>query len=278
MSHNSLLRCGWALCSALTMVLAACWVDFPLSRMNRDGRTSDYYPWPDQARGDQPVVPPTDGPREAARDLGPTPELKLTDFRTEGTTCTANAFMSCNGKDVVRCNAAGNGTVTVSCPSNAKCDTGLKRCTQCDPASAATCQGSAVRTCSLADGLWVDTPCPTPGTCQGGKCCTGADADADGYTTCTGDCNDSNKDVHPGQTTYFSAPIPGTTGFDYDCSGAAEQQYTNIVNCQVSGPSCTGDGWATAAPACGQSGTWQACSKSSGSCATTDSTRTQACH
>lgn len=68
------------------------------------------------------------------------------------------------------------------------------------------------------------------------------DADGDGYgavsgqSVCSGDsppapyvadntdCYDSNANAHPGQTSYFTTNR-GDGNYDYDCSGAADQQY-----------------------------------------------------
>jgi hypothetical protein len=200
---------------------------------------------------------------------------------SDGLACTPNAFLACvnNDKDLEKCNATGTGKVTVSCGAGVKCNSTAKRCNECDPAtSQPTCQGSTtLRTCS-PDGLWVDTPCPGGGTCLAGKCCTATDGDGDGVSTCGGDCNDGNKDVYPGQTGYFTAAVSGTASYDYNCSGAEEKQWTDVVSCQVSGGGCIGHGWATAAPACGQGGTWKMCDKQGSACTTTDSSRTQACH
>lgn len=50
------------------------------------------------------------------------------------------------------------------------------------------------------------------------------------------DCNDCEGDVFPGQTKYFTAPIPGVqppaAQFDYDCNGKDDPKY-------VEGPACT---------------------------------------
>ena len=43
-----------------------------------------------------------------------------------------------------------------------------------------------------------------------------------GYVAASGDCLDSNANVHPGQATYFNTPYTngaGVASYDYDCSG-----------------------------------------------------------
>ncbi|WP_437924243.1 hypothetical protein WMF37_35170 [Sorangium sp. So ce291] len=68
------------------------------------------------------------------------------------------------------------------------------------------------------------------------------DADDDGYRSkaCEGgtDCNDDNALVHPGQpSTFYGTPIATGGGFDYDCSGAEEREFT-AVNCSNLLPLC----------------------------------------
>ena len=46
----------------------------------------------------------------------------------------------------------------------------------------------------------------------------GFDADQDGYTTCRGDCNDNNEDIHPG--------VPDLcNGVDDDCDGYVDDGF-----------------------------------------------------
>ncbi len=65
------------------------------------------------------------------------------------------------------------------------------------------------------------------------------------------DCYDSNSDVHPGQTSYFTVDR-GDGSFDYDCSGSEEKDSgcnscsctaTGICNLGVGGPPCTQDNY-----------------------------------
>ncbi|MCB9668567.1 MAG: hypothetical protein H6736_03230 [Alphaproteobacteria bacterium] len=74
----------------------------------------------------------------------------------------------------------------------------------------------------------------------------------------TGDCDDSNALVSPGQTGWFSSPSNGS--FDYNCDGATTQRWTTgSSGCQVAGIGCNGqDGWLGGSiPQCGQSGAFQ---------------------
>lgn len=73
--------------------------------------------------------------------------------------------------------------------------------------------------CQAATGLCVN-PCP--------------DADGDGWTTCAGDCNDANANVHPGH-----AEVCGNS-LDDDCDGTVNEGCGGgggcKVNCQVESP------------------------------------------
>lgn len=66
-----------------------------------------------------------------------------------------------------------------------------------------------------------------------------------------GDCDDSNPDVHPGQTTYFGNPYKlqgGVDSFDCDCSGAEDPDLSQPIapaNCGLlSLTLCGGSGYA----------------------------------
>lgn len=74
---------------------------------------------------------------------------------------------------------------------------------------------------------------------QNSTCYSSTDVDGDGYyatsasvcsgASCTGntgsqDCNDSNANVKPGQTTYFTVQ-DSRPSWDYDCNGTGDKQY-----------------------------------------------------
>ena len=107
----------------------------------------------------------------------------------------------------------------------------------------------------------------------------GCDDDNDGYCdkamtivgkpkTCLsggGDCCDLDNSTKPGQTGWFTSANQ-CAGFDYNCSGSAEQENTVLAKpkhiCEgflcLDKAECVADpkGWETSAPACGKSGTW----------------------
>lgn len=94
------------------------------------------------------------------------------------------------------------------------------------------------------------------------------DGDGDGYGTTTtsvgcegtpgwvaqgGDCDDSNVDVHPGQTSYFvdGYTKTGSTelSFDFDCSGNESEAGTNAkAYCHIMNLQCVGGGYIPATP------------------------------
>lgn len=113
------------------------------------------------------------------------------------------------------------------------------------------------------------------------------DADGDGYGGATPvmaceapanavsdhtDCDDVNKDAHPGQSGWFTTPRADGS-YDYDCDGASLPQYvaaqctvSNVAAGTCSGPAgFSGSPW----PACGKYGTFitcdqEACTSSAG--------------
>lgn len=119
----------------------------------------------------------------------------------------------------------------------------------------------------------------------------------------TTDCNDSNDDVFPGQTRYFTTPIsasaPAATRYDYDCSGGHTRQYT----CAASGGGCgsgcasgytpynsstnpngcrflciSGSCFVNEYPDCGEASDYLPCARTGSFCASSRaSDRTQAC-
>jgi len=89
----------------------------------------------------------------------------------------------------------------------------------------------------------------------------------------TTDCDDSNADMFPGQTAYFTSAHGAGASDDerfgnYNCNGTAERDHSTSVSsgaCTLS-PSflrgtyyCRGTGWETSAPSCGSSGSRQDC-------------------
>jgi len=144
--------------------------------------------------------------------------------------------------------------------------------------------------------------------CDGHELCY-VDADRDGYrdrtatatssnTLCADpgqlpasagiDCCDADANVHPGQTAWFE-PASSTCGgsYDYDCSSAAEQEFTVYVG---AAPTCapllgiclgTGLGWSTAnttIPACGTGGLYFVCQLAGSACTGFFARVNQACH
>jgi hypothetical protein len=85
-----------------------------------------------------------------------------------------------------------------------------------------------------------------------------------GYVANGGDCLDTNADVHPGQTAFFTVDR-GDGSFDYDCNGgetaAHPRSDSRLCICGVGGAvvGCSrSSGWAGAVPACGETAAWNA--------------------
>ncbi len=73
------------------------------------------------------------------------------------------------------------------------------------------------------------------------------------WVTMSGDCDDSNATVNPGQTTYFAmgyVPTGKTSpSFDYDCDGAeTESGMSDKAACQTVNLTCKGSGYIEASP------------------------------
>lgn len=115
------------------------------------------------------------------------------------------------------------------------------------------------------------------------------DVDVDGYgatgsnlSQCTGstskaDCNDAQVQVNPGQTQFFTAPVPGTASdYDYNCDGSQERELSTLANCAAS-QTCDAHGWQSIVPDCGQTGTWIQCVDLKGTCTDQQQTKTQGC-
>jgi hypothetical protein len=100
-----------------------------------------------------------------------------------------------------------------------------------------------------------------------------------GWATVSGDCDDTNADVHPGQTAFFVTAF-GTTppkSFDYDCNQQEELEASFPIagTCQPSAggtSACTGEGYLPAtrtgtgvSPYCG-SNNYQRCVLVNGAC------------
>ena len=109
---------------------------------------------------------------------------------------------------------------------------------------------------------------------------TSCDHDGDGHLAvgppCFGDdCCDSDPDVHPGQTAYFTTPSQ-CGGFDYDCDGAATPQY-GVASCTWAGLGCAGDGFVNGA-ACGDTAPFTVCAMATVlTCVGSVGSLTQAC-
>jgi hypothetical protein len=115
---------------------------------------------------------------------------------------------------------------------------------------------------------------------EGATSPSSCDQDGDGYlatgTPCFGnDCCDTDPNVHPGQTAYFTSPSQ-CGSYDYNCDGIATPEYA-VANCQWVGLGCTGDGFVDIT-ACGVTASFSVCTSTSAlTCAASVGSLTQAC-
>lgn len=108
----------------------------------------------------------------------------------------------------------------------------------------------------------------------------------------TVDCDDTQSNVRPDQTGFFTSAIPaggpkaGT--FDYNCDGAITKQYTSTTAYACNTTGCADHyytvvtGWASGAnPACGTTAEWRTATYGTcgalSSCAYSSTNRTQGC-
>jgi len=179
-----------------------------------------------------------------------------------------NGYMDCDGNFSNGCetevlfnnsNCAGCG---VTCPPGTTCQNG--QCVaSCPPAGQACDDGNACTVSDVEDGACncvgiplncddgnpctidqcvngacVFSPVPDGAACPGGTCQTGVcvtncpDADGDGWTTCAGDCNDSNPSMYPGAAELCN-------GNDDDCDSLVDEDWdfqsdpNNCGGCQL---------------------------------------------
>ncbi|MBK6944839.1 MAG: T9SS type A sorting domain-containing protein [Flavobacteriales bacterium] len=112
-------------------------------------------------------------------------------------------------------------------PAGTPCDDG-NSCTDNDTEDGAcNCGGGLFTTnvCDDGDPNTINDICFN-GACIGTPC---ADADADGFTTCQGDCDDANAAVHPGVTEVCD-------GIDNNCDGQIDED--NVCGCLPAGTPC----------------------------------------
>jgi hypothetical protein len=106
------------------------------------------------------------------------------------------------------------------------------------------------------------------------------DLDQDGFRAtgaCGGnDCCDYDSRSNPSETTFYATP-DACGSFDYNCDNQLEEQFPTASNCQVSGFTCSGEGFDKTVPACGASGTFDSCNYFVVTCSTSQAPRDQPC-
>lgn len=144
-----------------------------------------------------------------------------------GATCASGATQCGNScvdvsRSVDHCGACGKacGVVANGSPAcrsgacGATCSTGYSDCAN----------PTAPKTCAPTPKWYRDGD----GDGYGSGLATTACAAPAGYVARTGDCDDTNAAVYPGQTRTFGTPytVAGTTSFDYNCDGAESGSYS----------------------------------------------------
>lgn len=130
--------------------------------------------------------------------------------------------------------------------------------------------------CGCDDGdICTDDYCSPTGCLHQTRVTEEVDADGDGfYRGC--DCDDTNSDVKPGQTLYFSEPNREIDGempppFDYNCDWVADPRFVAMSSgCErhPDADACFGEGWLDLrwAPDCGRAADYQICEFKDGTC------------
>jgi hypothetical protein len=166
---------------------------------------------------------------------------------------------------------------------------------QCQGLSFGACLGQSLPAAESCDGR--DEDCDgqvDDGIDLGGCALRYPDADGDGYGSSASpaacicpqapafsannlDCSDSDLNVRPGQTSFFATPRLLIGGFDYNCNGIEEQRLPDLFGgCSfVQGECAPENGWSSFVPACGQTGTYRACTGTCGG--STVTTQVQSC-
>ena len=82
--------------------------------------------------------------------------------------------------------------------------------------------------CSSSPAWYRDADNDTYGTASDFVC---EETQPSGYVSRSGDCCDTNAQVKPNQTGWFSEPYvcPSAESFDYNCSGEEEQRWTDVI-------------------------------------------------
>lgn len=207
--------------------------------------------------------------------------------RCQGGACTAIGNRNCGAnqlcnENIDQCQCQGcliAGACLVAGASSA-----ADPCQLCDPARSTTAfSASTSQACRAEEG----SECSANADCRSNQCVTFyGDGDGDGFAAAdainaalricasnafqlaqftrvrpasrlTTDCLDTNAQVHPQQTEFFTAPVLGLIpAYDYDCDGIEVDPMNNkISNCSDEAiPDCTERGGWSTVPACGQSG------------------------
>ena len=120
------------------------------------------------------------------------------------------------------------------------------------------------------------------GACLKGPCDCDGDDFVSAFCSQGDDCDDSDPVAHPGQTAWFDVKRKDGQGFDYNCDGNEDREFSELACGGLSNLLCSqqADGFHKPAPPCGESGSFGKCKWSGLSCVNdvTSSSKPVRCH
>jgi hypothetical protein len=201
--------------------------------------------------------------------------------RSDGFACGSDN-LACT-KDVCAAGKCTHPLIDGHCLINSKCYTAGDlnpsgaACEKCDPASPGKWTSSVVTCFQDDDGDGFGDSSVSKTACSCGY----------GWSTKSGDCDDGNSFVFPGQTQWFQGSYTspwGDESWDYNCNNLDDKQYSQLGYCYKSSGSCKWQmGWqlspGLAVPDCGTTASYiNGCSMSGGNCVASTLQQPQGCH
>jgi cysteine-rich repeat protein len=236
---------------------------------------------PDPAGDVEPEVEP-DWPTSECGNGVPEPGEDCDDGNgTDGDGCDNDCTWTCTRN--WECADGDHCTADVCDMSTHTCSYEAIDCTDTDDCTIDDCDPSSGCTHERMPNWYRDEDDDGYGDVADVRCATTA---PEGYVDNHDDCCDTNGDINPGVTSWFTERHYCTStygSFDYNCDGTEQRRWSGIGSCTGSGGVCAGTpGWesSTSGPPCGYSWHWiTACTPdtSTGECTAETIDRTQEC-
>jgi cysteine-rich repeat protein len=200
---------------------------------------------------------------------------------TDGDGCDTDCTWSCTRN--WECADEDHCTSDVCEMSTHTCSHGTLDCTDTDECTIDGCNPASGCTHERMPNWYRDEDTDGYGDHGDVRC---ANTAPEGYVDNDDDCCDTDGDIHPGVTSWFTERSYCTStygNFDYNCDGTDERHWSGIGSCADTGGSCVlTAGWesSTSGPPCGYTWNWlTACTRDSttGTCLATMVERTQEC-